>query len=188
MARRRRKASSKSLSGLRKLSGIRLGEIPIDEHQSHRKGGPARKRVPAPKPSNRNIEVRRVEEVAGGILVFTVRSYDPVKGLGVGDDGREWHPCYDQETGLAWCDCPRCYYDVDPLVEELGHWSTILTPDYLCKHLRHVLGVLWRSGQVSNSALRWAVWFEQAFGSFPVELAGHGFKASRRGRLPNKLK
>lgn len=117
--------------------------------------------------------VAGVEELPGGILVFTVYSYDPNTGVSVSDATQHWHPSYDQETGLAWCDCPRNYYDFDPLIESLDHWPTILTGHYHCKHLKHLIGVLWRSGRVRPIALLRAIWFEKFYGSPEDTLANY---------------
>ncbi len=168
--RRRRRALKKPLE-------INLSEsfssIAGVEQLSHRRGGPTHKKCYGPRPSSRNIEVCNIEELPGGILVFTVRSYSPKVGISLNSGGQKWHPSYDQETGLVWCDCYRALYDIDPLVEALNHWPTILTSTYHCKHLRHLIGVLWRSGRIRAIALARALWFEQTYGAEADGLAAN---------------
>jgi hypothetical protein len=95
----------------------------------------------------------------GGLTIFTVRTY--------GEDSVERHPCFDAETSQVFCDCPDYEIVKESLANELEHWPTLLTEHYQCKHIKHVVGVLWRSGRISTLCLRRALWFESYYGSLP---------------------
>jgi hypothetical protein len=101
---------------------------------------------------NREIIVHEISELPSNLWVFRVKSYS--------NTSVDHHPSIDLDNGLVECDCLGFLVTKAPQAEAFHHQITILSTGYHCKHIRHVVGILWRTGHISQICLRHCLWLE----------------------------